>query len=196
MSSRWDDIYVYDPTSPSGLRWACDVYTGMYYTVLNKRNGDVAGTFDPKQNRWCVRHKGKGTYVHRVIWEIHNGPIPSGLVIDHIDGNSSNNVVTNLRVVTQRVNQENRRISSRSKTNVCGVLYLDRTRPNGKYVEWYRAVWKKRNLKSGGKDFNIGLLGRDEAFRLACEYRKRMLEEQKALGAQYTERHGELWHTS
>ncbi len=41
---------------------------------------------------------------HRLIWEYVNGPIPHGRVIDHKDGNGSNNNISNLEPVTQQVN--------------------------------------------------------------------------------------------
>src|SRR3990167_2833786 len=43
-------------------------------------------------------------YMHRVIMNA-----PSGLVVDHIDGNGLNNQRSNLRVVTARENLWNRR---------------------------------------------------------------------------------------
>ena len=45
---------------------------------------------------------------HRIIYEIHHGPIPEGMVIDHIDRNPSNNNIDNLRVVSQTTNMFNR----------------------------------------------------------------------------------------
>jgi HNH endonuclease len=41
---------------------------------------------------------GMGNY--RLIWEKHNGKIPDGYHIHHIDGNHSNNNIDNLRLVT------------------------------------------------------------------------------------------------
>ena len=32
-----------------------------------------------------VSVKSKPLYVHRIIWEMHNGPIPEGMEIDHIN---------------------------------------------------------------------------------------------------------------
>lgn len=44
---------------------------------------------------------------HRLIWITFNGPIPEGLVIDHIDGCRTNNVISNLRAVTLKENSNN-----------------------------------------------------------------------------------------
>ena len=42
--------------------------------------------------------------IHRLVYETFNGPIPEGLKIDHIDGNRTNNALSNLRLVTQSEN--------------------------------------------------------------------------------------------
>ena len=38
--------------------------------------------------------------LHNVVWETHNGPVPEGLEIDHIDMDKSNNRITNLRLLS------------------------------------------------------------------------------------------------
>lgn len=46
-------------------------------------------------------------YVHRLIWIWHNGPIPEGYFIDHIDRNNTNNKIENLRIATPAQNSWN-----------------------------------------------------------------------------------------
>ena len=41
---------------------------------------------------------------HRLVWRWHNGNIPDGLVINHIDGNKANNHICNLEVCTPSEN--------------------------------------------------------------------------------------------
>ena len=45
--------------------------------------------------------------LHRQVWIYHNGEIPSGLLIDHIDRNKDNNQIENLRLATQSENNKN-----------------------------------------------------------------------------------------
>ncbi|EAM3235128.1 hypothetical protein BZH87_23035 [Salmonella enterica] len=52
---------------------------------------------------------GKRFQAHRVIYALHHGEIPNGMVIDHIDGAKINNKISNLRCVTRSQNQQNRR---------------------------------------------------------------------------------------
>ena len=66
-------------------------------------------------------HTKKKEFLHRVIWEELNGPIPGDLTIDHINGNKVDNRIENLQLLTRKANlQRNQR----------GSVYLH---PNGKW---------------------------------------------------------------
>lgn len=64
-----------------------------------------------KQRYWyvCLMHNGikKSYRVHRLVYISFIGDIPNNKVIDHIDGNTSNNHVSNLRCVTYSENRMN-----------------------------------------------------------------------------------------
>lgn len=45
--------------------------------------------------------------IHRLVWEIFKGEIPENMVIDHMDGNRSNNKLENLKLTTQSENMRN-----------------------------------------------------------------------------------------
>ncbi len=42
--------------------------------------------------------------VDKLVWEAFNGPIPSNMIIEHIDGNKLNNRLDNLKLVSVRCN--------------------------------------------------------------------------------------------
>lgn len=93
------------------------------------------------QWRWCVSAAGRrgaayayrnqhmpggkmiGVFMHRVILET-----PPGMVSDHIDGDGLNNTRGNLRVVTPRQNQMNRR-PNRGGTSPFKGVCLDTSNP-------------------------------------------------------------------
>ena len=43
---------------------------------------------------------GKTGFLHREVWEFYNGKIPKGLEIHHIDGDTTNNKISNLELLT------------------------------------------------------------------------------------------------
>ena len=45
---------------------------------------------------------------HRIVWEMHNGVIPEGLSIDHIDRDKQNNRIENLRLADVFIQNANR----------------------------------------------------------------------------------------
>lgn len=70
------------------------------------------------------------TYLeHRLVWEFHNGPIPSGMEIDHINRDRSDNRLENLRVVSRCGNMKNKSFYSNNRSGYRGVVQ----RENGKF---------------------------------------------------------------
>jgi hypothetical protein len=47
-----------------------------------------------------VTNSAKHQWVHRMIWENENGPIPEGMCVHHIDEDKENNVTSNMELVT------------------------------------------------------------------------------------------------
>ena len=48
--------------------------------------------------------KQKNLKVHRIIWEMHNGRIEDGLLVDHINENKADNRIENLQLLTNKQN--------------------------------------------------------------------------------------------
>lgn len=69
----------------------------------------------------------KMIFVHRIVYEAFNSPIPYGYEIDHIDGDRNNNKLSNLRVVTHRDNMNNPvTILRKSKSRCKPILQLNK----------------------------------------------------------------------
>jgi len=169
------DVFYYDETSPSFLRWK--VKTGK----VNK--GDVAGCLAHGCDYYRVRYNKKLYRCHRVIWYLFNKSIDDDLQVDHINGVSTDNHISNLRLVTNQQNGQNVKKHSTNTSGVVGVC-LDSIR-NRWISQWYDLSGNGRR-----KVFNINKYGYDLAFQLACEYRCRMIKELNSEGCDYTDRHG------
>lgn len=55
----------------------------------------------PRNPYLRIRVNGREAYVHRLVWEQANGPIPKGCVIHHIDGDYRHNELANLACMTR-----------------------------------------------------------------------------------------------
>lgn len=90
------------------------------WSVWNSRYaGTVAGHQD-KRGRFCIQIFGKIRKAARITWMYHYGYWPN--IIDHIDGDPSNDRIENMRDVTQLENSQNRAISRVSTTGHYGVF--------------------------------------------------------------------------
>lgn len=75
-------------------------------TIVNKKNNRILkGSLRNGYIRININNKYYSAHV--LVWEAFNGPKPEGMVIDHIDGNRSNNCLSNLRLVSQNDNMKN-----------------------------------------------------------------------------------------
>lgn len=109
------------------------------------------GSWHFNNNGYAVRNicqpngRYRAVYMHRVIWELLNGPIPEGFTIDHRDRNGLNNLLSNLRPATRSQQQANRG-KQNNKTGLIGVGYCPRNRR--KYVAYAQIDGKQKHLGS------------------------------------------------
>lgn len=93
-----------------------------------------AGTMTGKEKYLRTRINGKKYLNHRIIYKMFHGEEPS--IVDHIDTNSANNRIENLRAASSSQNAHNTS-HSRGKCNKRGITvkgdkYIARIQINGK----------------------------------------------------------------
>ena len=119
--------------SQQELQECFDYMDGNLYRIKTNSNsvreGSKAGSVHTDKRtgyqrvRVCFNHKKYP--IHRLIWAWHGNFLEPNQEIDHIDGNSLNNCIENLRAATRKQNNENRkRANKNSKSGEKGVMKL------------------------------------------------------------------------
>lgn len=68
-----------------------------------------------------MQYKGNKMYAHRVAYAIYHGVVPK--TIDHVNGDSLDNRICNLRSCTQKQNTRNQKVRNTNTTGVNGVSF-------------------------------------------------------------------------
>jgi hypothetical protein len=112
--------------SKTGLKW-------RNTKSFRIKNGDDAGSSRVSNGKtyYDVTINRKVYQAHRVVYLLAHGVLCSNLVINHIDGDSTNNSISNLEAITQRENILKRKMS---KNNLSGV--------NGVYARYHKGILK------------------------------------------------------
>lgn len=79
---------------------------------------------------------------HRVAWKMFYGTEPDGFV-DHINGDKTDNRVSNLRLASHSQNMCNRKAATHSKSGVRGV---HQRKSNGKWRAYLNVNGKRKNV--------------------------------------------------
>ncbi len=109
--------------------------TGVF---LNKY-GKKLNSYD-KDKYLIVRYNKRQLMAHRVAWYLYYKEWPKGQ-IDHINGVRDDNRLSNLRVVTQRQNQQNR--ATHRKGRLSGTTYLKKIK---KWVAQIQIDGKQKHI--------------------------------------------------
>ena len=165
--ARYYDILVEEfyLDSQNQVRRAKDGYRNRF------TKGDLASFFE-RDGYYCFQIPKVRSTMRRsqLVYMLKNGPIPEGMDIDHIDGNSANDDPDNLRIVTPALNSRNRK---KRVDNTSGITGIHWSNYHGHYVI-RRTVGNKRLSTS----------------RKTLEEALNVLEQYKAMDQSYTERHG------
>lgn len=124
-----------------------DPRTGLLFWKERKSCPQFSARYAGKEALTSVRHGyrygeifNKPVSAHRVAFTIYYGKHPNG-EIDHINGDRSDNRISNLRDVTRTINARNMKKSVANKSGVTGVSFYkasakwqSRIMANGKYL--------------------------------------------------------------
>lgn len=102
--------------------------------------------------------KSYNRYVHGLVAETFLGPKPSGLQVDHIDGDKSNNHISNLRYVTPEFNLSHRETLGKiRKGTMHGMSKLTESQVleiRSRYKRWGR---QKSNTKEMSIEYGVDI---------------------------------------
>lgn len=121
---RVKELLGYHPET-GALFWkarsSTEFRTQAYADSWNRQNaGKPALTPSDRHGYLRGRICGHECKAHRVAWAIFHGAWPEG-VIDHINGDPSDNRISNLRDVPRYLNQRNARLRKDNKTGISGI---------------------------------------------------------------------------
>lgn len=112
----------------------------------SKHMGQRAGRLNKGYRE--VGIQGKKYPEHRIIFQMFNGYAPD--YVDHIDGNTQNNMISNLREATNSLNQANAKMRHDNSSGVKGVT-------------WHKKAKKwQASITIHGKKKHLGLFDRLE----------------------------------
>lgn len=177
-SEVWEGVLHYDEDSPTFLRWRVS-------PARHIKAGSVAGHINKISGYIELRYKGKLYKGHRIVLTLFGYDVTEDLDVDHRDGIKTNNNISNLRLVSREINMRNRGITSANKTGVVGVQY------DGHRDRYIAMRYPLGSKVAKRKYFHVGVHGED-AFNLACSFRRKAMEQLVADGAGYTNRHLQL----
>lgn len=168
-----------------------DELRGM--TVYNSDTGNLLWSLpaDGKAVRRCIpgrpvgtphrngylrfQYKGSRHMTHRLVWDLHFGSIPDGMLVDHIDGDKANNRLENLRIVSHSVNAQNQcKAHKQNATGLLGVRPGYNSKRHGQrwiaYIGTLDGITKRRKAQIIGTSFTSP----EEAHQAYLEAKRRL----------------------
>jgi hypothetical protein len=107
-----------------------DPSTGQFIhlqTGLGHKTGKIAGTHMRAPGKWTtyvqIQLRGKAYKAHRLAWLFSTGEWPTGC-LDHVDGDGTNNRMSNLRLASNSQNMANRRKNVNTTSPYKGVCLV------------------------------------------------------------------------
>ena len=168
MQDRLRELFTYDDGK---LLWKVK-------KAIRTKIGEEAGTQKADGYR-AIKVDDKSYQTHRLIWIYHNGAIPDGMQIDHIDRDNTNNQLENLRLATNTENQWNRDVVG---TDLNGGSYRARIGYKGKSIFLGRFPTKEKAMEVyNKKKVELHTVWTDE---VVSAYEAQMAEQEAEMEAQ------------
>ena len=130
--SQFRELITYDPKTGL-LKWAKD------HNCV--KAGSLAGGLDQGYIR--IQIHSQRIKSHRLAWVLFYGQNPNG-IIDHVNGDRSDNRIENLRIANFEGNSRNSKRPTSNKSGVKGVSWVNR-----------RSKWVAQ-IKVSGKSVHLG----------------------------------------
>lgn len=140
---------------------------GRVRNVITERILKSFKTGGKRKQYLAVDLKHKTVKIHKLVADAFIENPNEYKIIDHIDGNSLNNNVDNLRWTTNTINTINSKMSKYNTSGITGVCFI-KTRNS-----WV-ATWQNEEGKHCSKTFSLKQYGNNKAKELAIAYRKKM----------------------
>lgn len=156
-----------------------------------RKFGQVAGCLEKSNGYVKIDIDGDTYYAHRLVWLYVYGYFPKGdkPLIDHVDGNPSNNRIDNLKECCHAENMRNTKMMSNNTSGVTGV-YLNQQDINGRLYQYWITTWNDASGKLRQKCFSVLKLGYEKAEQMAITYRNEQIRLLLSGGITYSVRHG------
>lgn len=163
----FSEIVEYDESSPTGLVWKHD-------RGNKNKAGKKAGC--QTDDYYRIEISGNSYSCHRIIYALMYGKCSRDKTINHINNNSLDNRIENLEEVTQSLNNKRKRTSGINAKGVCWDIQTKKSKHGSIFTTYACCYWKDENGKSRVKRFSVSRVGLMVAYKLAIEYRRKMVE--------------------
>lgn len=151
-------ILDYDPETGE-FRWKYRSDVGKAWNT--RYSGKPAGFICKTHGRLVIVVGDTHYQGHRVAWLHHTGEWP-GNEIDHIDGDPTNNRISNLRECTSAQNKMNKVVQRNNKLGIKGVFF---NKERNKYTA---------KIKASGKHIHLGHFANVEAAKAAYDMAEKL----------------------